>query len=514
MKYTNNLGLKKPESTDFYNLEDFNYNADKIDEELGNLDPVKLLDQIKTVDGEGSGLDADMLDGKHSTAFATSDHKHEMSDINNLNLTAENTTVKDTDNNFVSGTVEGALKELATKDKDLDKRIDDNKTEVDKEIADLKQYGSNVKEGFATVITSKGVTTDSSDTFDTMINNVGSIKTKLPILEGDVGVTEDTEGNVYGVEKIEERQAYPHKRDYIYKWMYRIDESVFRHFSSGITEDFFLLHISKVEKRNSESQKIWEYKLEPSVPPSYSGITTDLENNVYVIMSSQNTKLLKLSSNGNLTFEKTISSINNTQISNLCFKNNYLYISTNKRLLKFSLEGDLIWDYAYSKEILSFDIDINNYIYIVDGSTLTKLNESTDVVWNIATYHDRILIKNDFMYTYSSGDIGYIRLYNIGSGSVIWERQTRKILGVSLDSFGFIYVLLNWLYDNSTPNIIKYDRYSSIILEKRLEGNEIYIDNYASIFLVDTNTSAKYFRKYKDNYTLEKVAVLKEREVN
>ncbi|MDU2111216.1 MAG: hypothetical protein E7E92_01710 [Clostridiales bacterium] len=186
----------------------------------------------------------------------------------------------------------------------------------------------------------------------------------------------------------------------------------------------------------------------------------------------------------------------------------------NERLLKFSLEGDLIWDYAYSKKILSFDIDINNYIYIVDGSTLTKLNESTDVVWNIATYHDRILIKNDFMYTYSSGDTGYIRLYNIGSGSIIWERQTRKILGVSLDSFGFIYVLLNWLYDNSTPNIIKYDRYSSIILEKRLAGNEIYIDNYASIFLADTNTSAKYFSKYKDNYTLEKVAVQKEREVN
>lgn len=133
MKFTNNLGLKKPDSTDFYSIEDFNFNADKIDEEFGNIevDANDILTKIKTVDGEGSGLDADTLDGKDSTAFATSDHKHEMDDINNLKLTAENTTVKDIDNNFVSGTVEGALKELATKDKDLDKRIVNNKTEVD-----------------------------------------------------------------------------------------------------------------------------------------------------------------------------------------------------------------------------------------------------------------------------------------------------------------------------------------------------------------------------------------------
>jgi hypothetical protein len=108
MKYTEKLGLKKPDQTDFYNVEDFNFNADKIDEGLGNLDPVELLNKIKTVDGEGSGLDADLLDGKDSTAFAATDHKHEMGDINNLNLTAENTTIKDTENNFTIKTVEGA----------------------------------------------------------------------------------------------------------------------------------------------------------------------------------------------------------------------------------------------------------------------------------------------------------------------------------------------------------------------------------------------------------------------
>ena len=36
----------------------------------------EILTAIKTVDGAGSGLDADLLDGNHSSAFATSGHNH------------------------------------------------------------------------------------------------------------------------------------------------------------------------------------------------------------------------------------------------------------------------------------------------------------------------------------------------------------------------------------------------------------------------------------------------------
>jgi hypothetical protein len=116
VKQTDNLKLQKPEKGEFYNVEVFNANADLIDKAISGIetDAQDVLEKLKTVDGEGSGLDADFLDGKDSAAFATSDHKHEMSDINNLKLTAENTTIKDTDNNFTSSNVEGALKELAT----------------------------------------------------------------------------------------------------------------------------------------------------------------------------------------------------------------------------------------------------------------------------------------------------------------------------------------------------------------------------------------------------------------
>ena len=42
MKYTENYNLKKPEAEDFYNVEDFNENADIIDGELKNLEDNKV----------------------------------------------------------------------------------------------------------------------------------------------------------------------------------------------------------------------------------------------------------------------------------------------------------------------------------------------------------------------------------------------------------------------------------------------------------------------------------------
>lgn len=74
MKETENYKLKKPDVTEFFDVENhFNYNANIIDKELANLN--KQLESIDT--------------------------------------TAEKTTLKDTNDYFVSKNVEGALEELA-----------------------------------------------------------------------------------------------------------------------------------------------------------------------------------------------------------------------------------------------------------------------------------------------------------------------------------------------------------------------------------------------------------------
>jgi len=45
---------------------------------------LELLEKIKKVDGTGSGLDADLIDGKDISYFSPSGHKHPMSDVNGL----------------------------------------------------------------------------------------------------------------------------------------------------------------------------------------------------------------------------------------------------------------------------------------------------------------------------------------------------------------------------------------------------------------------------------------------
>lgn len=53
-------------------------------EDIGShsrIQPPKIFDYIKTKDGTGSGLDADMVDGKHANEFALTSHVHSGSDI-------------------------------------------------------------------------------------------------------------------------------------------------------------------------------------------------------------------------------------------------------------------------------------------------------------------------------------------------------------------------------------------------------------------------------------------------
>lgn len=54
MEYTENLGLRKPEDTDFASNEDQNYNMDLIDETFGEVfDRLgDMADMLDTINGE------------------------------------------------------------------------------------------------------------------------------------------------------------------------------------------------------------------------------------------------------------------------------------------------------------------------------------------------------------------------------------------------------------------------------------------------------------------------------
>ena len=85
------------------------------------------------------------------------------------------------------------------------KEVVDKAEQIDADLQNKKQL-------IATAVTGKDVPTNGSDSFQKMAENIDSIKTKLPILEGDVGVTEDPEGNVYRVVNYEYRHAYDNEK--------------------------------------------------------------------------------------------------------------------------------------------------------------------------------------------------------------------------------------------------------------------------------------------------------------
>ena len=52
----------------------------------------EILTAVKTVDGTGSGLDADLLDGQHASAFAASSHTHTAANITDFDTEVANNT--------------------------------------------------------------------------------------------------------------------------------------------------------------------------------------------------------------------------------------------------------------------------------------------------------------------------------------------------------------------------------------------------------------------------------------
>ena len=60
--------------------------AGKANTDLSNVLDTTVLDKVKNVDGSGSGLDADLLDGQHASAFASATHGNEAHDPDMLPL--------------------------------------------------------------------------------------------------------------------------------------------------------------------------------------------------------------------------------------------------------------------------------------------------------------------------------------------------------------------------------------------------------------------------------------------
>ncbi|GAA0229447.1 hypothetical protein [Metaclostridioides mangenotii] len=505
MKYTEKLGLKKPDQTDFYNVEDSNFNMDKIDSEITIL-----------------------KDGIEETKEK----------VDNIELTGNKVTIADAENNFTSVNVEGALQELANKDKELtnkDKALDtkidttksaletaiaNNKTEIDGEIANLKQSVSDGKELIATATTGRGVPTNGSDSFQKMADNIDSIKTKLPILEGDVGVTEDAEGNVYGVEKIVERLYYEapivlnkyfsEKPTDVGKPTY-----IFPDKGGGVYcgWDKYLNRIS------SNADTIWKATFSNSVIKTL----IDSLGNTYTIFGG--ISIQKFSPNGELVWDKELVNIKIKDIS--IDKSDNIYIITDNEIKKITDEGNIIWSKGTDVLLLFVYTDMYNNVYLVDSNNnILKLTENGEEISKAALNNLGSSIVQDSIIVDNEGNIYYGTIDN--SKAIVKCKSTGEAIfqkALSPDgsySYAYAYARLcyidefNYLYTVHYDGTMRKFSPSGAELGKhpRVATSRAITAFNGTIYLfIRYDSSLASFKCVKDNYVLEKVAILKEREV-
>ncbi|HEY8400795.1 MAG TPA: hypothetical protein VIK89_06010, partial [Cytophagaceae bacterium] len=172
MEYTQNYKLKKPGQEDFYNVDDFNSNADIIDQKLKEIED-KTKNIVTSVNGKTGDVELKAEDigaetpagaqekataaleaANNYTDQAVSIVSQDLMSHKNENATgahkAKNIAIEDAGGHFTATDVEGALNELFTS-------------------------VSNGKTLIAGAITDKGVPTNPSDTFQQMATNIQAI---------------------------------------------------------------------------------------------------------------------------------------------------------------------------------------------------------------------------------------------------------------------------------------------------------------------------------------------------
>lgn len=84
MKYTDNLGLKMPDNTDFYNVQDFNDNADVIDKAVQKVEDSQSNVNAALEKKANSADVTEALKGKSDTGHTHDDRYYTEAETNNL----------------------------------------------------------------------------------------------------------------------------------------------------------------------------------------------------------------------------------------------------------------------------------------------------------------------------------------------------------------------------------------------------------------------------------------------
>jgi|GEM_PF-1476010 len=497
------------------------------------------------------------------------------SDLDSIELTAEKVSVKDVEKNFTSVNTEGVLQELAVKDKSLDTKIVSTKSDLTNqfdhftgEIDNLKQSVSSGKELIATAVTGKDVPTNGSDSFKQMADNIDSIKTKLPIMEDDVGVAEDNEGNVYRVIDIEDKQVYKDPKNKIFKkWSTPFLNYVKNLFMDKNGDVYFTGYSTSTSlyKYTSEGTLVWQYKglstlnkaiyddndyiyiwqqvtgtdignlhkldLNGNLVWSYQSknlrdVALDENNSIYIGTNGVDGKILKLDSKGEEIWNRKAPYFDSIKLYD--DKNIYYSTwnsSTSGSLVKLDYNGDTIWEYKSpnipTNDFNSVNFDSKGDVYFISDGSLVKLDYNGDTIWRVTGSWVSLCVTDigevyGCLNSYRTSPMDTIEVVMRvnGDGEKVWTYELKKSWFTMLDTLGNIYVTSE-KEGNMYGSIIKLTPEGHLLWQyDTYKTYSLVLDNEGGVYVGGNANSNGGLEKIKDNYTLEKVAVLKEREVN
>jgi hypothetical protein len=314
------------------------------------------------------------------------------------------------------------------------KEVVDKAEQIDADLQNKKQL-------IATAVTGKDVPTNGSDSFQKMADNIDSIKTKLPILEGNVGVAELEDGQICGVTKIEQRQTYKKDIDLEKVWTKDTQDAVM-----ALKADSNFIYSSGSEgyvyKHDFNGNEVWQYKDFYYV----SYLTVDEEN----IYFANSTYINKMSKDKNLLWtKKLIGDKGSIQDLSVDSDGNTFVCTGTGYIVKIDTNGEEVWSQrpiTNNLYAVSVDEEGNSYTGGLSGYNVYKYSPSGELIWEKKLSNNQInaLCVDNFNKVIYVGNVsGWLTKVSLEDEiKTIWNKQVvaKSLKQITLDKQFYPYI--------------------------------------------------------------------------
>lgn len=380
------------------------------------------------------------------------------------------------------------------------------------------------KNTIATTLSNKEVSTQGTDSFDTITANVKSIETKLPIPEGSMGVAEDIEGKRYSITQIDSKRVYHEMGETLETVWEKADVS-----SKSVTIDnkgYIYVAINGfsdpaiLRKLSKNGETLWEY----SIPSQINTVFTDSKRNVYIYCRSTVTyfdkhAVIKLDSNGNFLWEYELNDDMQYLITVDKEGSVIIYEKTESILIKLDTNSNLVFEKSVMRRKMTtpcIATDKNNNIYIANEYVI-KIDPNGQEIYNLSLSQQIGIGTTISPASINIAEDGYLYLGMVGKNGMVYkieesERTLQLVWSYEASADIIIIDNDNYIYCFYKGKIVKINFNSELVYTYALtDSNGLGINNEGDMYASYGYPTNK-LGKYKDDYIVEKTATLKELE--